>query len=312
MELPWAMPVMQAPIGPAGTAELVVAVSKAEALGTLAASWTDAAELRAQIRRIRATTEQPFCVNLILAFTQQERLKLALDEGVRLISFSWGIDRDLIELVHRAGARALVQVGEIGAAVEAVNAGADVLIAQGVEAGGHVEGRLPTVELVRELRELVAIPLVAAGGIADSAAARRALAAGANAIACGTVFLAAEEADVHPTYLELLIRAEAADTSLTTVFDGGWPDARHRVIRNTTLHRWELAGRPPNGARPGESDVVATRDGSPIRRYSEAQPTTQTSGEIEAMAMYAGTSASGVSRKEPASVIAKRLATAFI
>lgn len=115
-----------------------------------------------------------------------------------------------------------------------------------------------------------------------------------------------------PTYLELLIRAEAADTSLTTVFDGGWPDAGHRVIRNTTLHRWELAGRPPNGARPGESDAVATRDGSPIHRYSEAQPTTQTSGEIEAMAMYAGTSASGVSRKEPASVIAKRLATAFL
>src|SRR5438477_11136397 len=125
-ELPWLLPLMQAPIGPASTPELVSAVSETGALGTLASSWTEPSALREQIRVIRARTDQPFCVNLVLAFEQRERLQVVLDEGVTLISFSWGIDRGLVELAHRGGALVLVQVGAAQAAVDAAAAGADV------------------------------------------------------------------------------------------------------------------------------------------------------------------------------------------
>jgi NAD(P)H-dependent flavin oxidoreductase YrpB (nitropropane dioxygenase family) len=302
---------VQAPIGPAATPELVVAVSEIGALGTLAASWTAPAKLRDQIRRIRSGLMRPYCVNFVLAFEQRERLQVALEEEVPFVSFSWGIDRRLIKLAHDAGASVLVQVGELADAIHAADADADVLIVQGIEAGGHVEGQAPIVELVGEVRAAVSLPLVAAGGINDAAAAARVRAAGADAFAWGTPFLAAHEADVHPEYLSQLIKAEASDTALATAFDEGWPDAAHRVIRNTTLRDWEQAGRPTKGARPGEGDVIATRNGTAIHRYSDAQPTTDTTGQIEAMAMYAGTSVSTVTHGEPATAIAKRLASAL-
>jgi nitronate monooxygenase len=308
VQIPWPVPVMQAPIGPATTPELVTAVASTGALGTLAASWTRPEVLRRDVRRLRSTLEIPFCVNLVLAFDQRERLQVSLEEGVPLVSFSWGIDEELIRRAHEAGAGVLVQVGDVAGAVAAARAGADVVIAQGHEAGGHVRGSLPIVELVRSVRAVVALPIVAAGGIADPVAVSRAIAAGADAVACGTAFLAAAEADVHPRYLAGLIAADAGDTVLTSLFDVGWPDAAHRVLRNETVARWESAGRPPSGARPGEGEVVATRGSSSIVRYSDEQPTRETSGEIDAMAMYAGTSTSSVERSEPAAAITKRLA----
>jgi nitronate monooxygenase len=200
-------------------------------------------------------------------------------------------------------------VGAAAAAVDAAGAGADGLIVQGLEAGGHVQGSSPTLELVREVRGLVRLPIVAAGGIADLIAVRRAMDAGADAVASGTAFLAAHEANVHPRYLDRLIGADAADTVLTSLFDGGWPDAAHRVIRNETFSRWESAGRPAPGARPGEGEHVATRNSKPIVRYDDAQPTRETSGQIDAMAMYAGTSVSSVRHTEPAVTITSRLAS---
>ena len=134
--------------------------------------------------------------------------------------------------------------------MEAVRAGADALIVQGVEAGGHVQATRPLAELLREIAPAVRVPVIAAGGIADAAGVEAARDAGADAVACGTVFLAAEEADAHPVYVDRLIAAEAADTTLTTVFDGGWPDAPHRVLRNDTVTAWEAAGMPARGTGP--------------------------------------------------------------
>ena len=281
---------MQAPIGPATTAELVTAVSDVGALGTLAASWTDPQALRQQLQLIRSSVGRRFCVNLVLDFDQEERLDVVLGEGAGFVSFSWGVDRDLIERAKRAGVVVLVQVGDVPAAREAADAGADILIAQGVEAGGHVQGTTRLTELLRELRPVLDLPIIAAGGIADGASALAAVNAGANGVACGTAFLASTEANVHPDYLERLLSATAADTVLTTAFDIGWPDAPHRVLRNQTLAMWESAGNPAAGSRPGEGDVIATRAGRPVVRYSDAQPTTDTEGEIGSMALYAGTS----------------------
>jgi len=301
---------MQAPIGPATTPELVSAVTCTGALGALAASWTKPETLERQLRAIRAAAGVDFCVNLVLAFHQKERLDLVLDEGARYVSFSWGIDSELIARARERGAVVLVQVGDIPSAVEAAECGAEVVIAQGVEAGGHVQGKTPLLALLREMRSAVELPIVAAGGIADAATVRAALDAGADAVACGTAFLAAHEADVHPIYLHRLLHAAATDTVLTTVFDIGWPGAPHRVLRNDTYATWESSGRTTPGARPGEGEVVATRTGSPIVRYSDAQPTSSTTGDIDAMALYAGVSVGRVHRHASAKEIAGALARA--
>jgi nitronate monooxygenase len=298
---------MQAPVGPAATPELVQAVTDAGGLGTLAAAWTPLPELREQVRWLAAVLEAPFCVNLVLAFDQRERLKLALDEGASVISFSWGVDAELITFAHEVGAFVLVQVGDRAGARAAAEAGADGLVVQGLEAGGHVQAELPLGELLRQIRPQVNLPLVAAGGIADPASIRGARSAGADAIACGTAFLAAEEANVHPIYLERLIEAEPADTVLTTLFDDGWPNAPHRVIRNHTIAAWEAAGKPERGSRPGEGERVASRAGKQLFRYDEAQPTRNTVGEVALMAMYAGTSVRAVTRREPAPAIVQRI-----
>lgn len=300
---------MQAPLGPAATPELVSAVSMAGALGTLAASWTPLDELRQEVRWIRAASLEPFCVNLVLAFEQRERLDIALEEGVPVISFSWGIDPALIAQAKAAGAFVLVQVGDSAEAPEAVEAGADALIVQGLEAGGHVQAQRPLSELLPEIRSQVDASLIAAGGISDPESVTLARRAGADAVACGTVFLAAQEADVHPVYLDRLIAAEAEDTVLTTAFDGGWPDAPHRVLRNTTLDAWQAAGSPPRGERPGENEPIASRAGHHVIRYDDSQPTRDTTGEIEQMAMYAGTSVRAIKQTESAATIVSRLAS---
>ena len=311
MRVPWKVPVMQAPIGLATTPELVSAVTGTGALGALAASWTEPETLRRQLRAVRAVAGVDYCVNLVLAFDQEERLEVVLDEGARYVSLSWGIDGELIGAARERGAVVLVQVGDVASAVEAADCGAELVIAQGVEAGGHVQGRTPVLELVREMRTVLELPIVAAGGIADVASARAALEAGANAVACGTAFLVAHKADVHPTYLDRLLHAAATDTVLTTVFDVGWPDAPHRVLRNGTFTTWESAGRPTRGARHGEGEVVGTRNGSSIVRYSDAQPTSSTTGEIDARALYTGTSVGHVRQRASAREITEAIARAL-
>src|SRR5918995_6595223 len=247
------VPLMQAPLGRGAGAPLASAVSAAGARGTLGASWTDPAVLRDQIRAIARATDGPFCVNLVLDFDQEERLEVALQEHAPWISFSWGIRPELVDRARAAGARVMVQVASADAAREAAAAGAHALNVQGVEAGGHVESVVGLLPLLVEVADTVSLPLVAAGGIADPAAARAALANGAQAIAMGTRFLASAECEAHPFYKAALVRATGSDTVLTGLFDIGWP-APHRVLRNSTYDRWVAAGRPGSGSRPGEGD----------------------------------------------------------
>jgi nitronate monooxygenase len=305
MALPWTVPVMQAPVGPAATPELAAAVSEAGGLGSLGASWTEPALLREQIGAIRRRTDRPFAVNLVLDFDQEERLELVCEEGVPIVSFSWGVDPRLVERAHAAGCLVVVQAGSVAEARAAVGAGADAMIAQGIEAGGHVQGETPVLELVADLRG--GVPVIAAGGVADADGLRRALAAGAAGVVMGTRFLATPEADIHPGYAEQLVAAEPDDTVLTHLFDGGWPGAAHRVLRNSTFREWEAAGRPGPGARPNEGEVVAETDGVPIARYAADEPRRSTTGAIEAMCLYAGRGVGRITSVEPAAEIVARM-----
>ena len=267
--------VMQAPIGPAASVELAAAVCAAGGLGSLAASWTPVEKLR---RQVRALAGLRFCVNLVLAFPQEDRLEALCEERVPVISFSWGIRPDLAARAHEAGAQVLVQVGSGDAARRAVDAGADVVMVQGIEAGGHVEGERPLLELLADVEGLE-VPTVAAGGIADARAAQAARDAGADAIAAGTAFLVAEETDRHPGYVERLLAAE--ETVLTDVFSIGWPDAKHRVLANAAL-----------------AEQVPAAD---------AMPTGKGGGDVERMALYAGVGVRALRRIEPAECIVDRL-----
>jgi nitronate monooxygenase len=301
------VPIMQAPVGSAATARLASEVSRAGGLGSLGASWTDPGVLRERIRSIARVTDRPFCVNLVLDFEQEERLEVAVEERAPVVSFSFGLRPQLIARAHAGGARVLVQVGSVDTARAAADAGADALIVQGCEAGGHVQGVVRLLPLLAEVRRAVSLPLLAAGGIGDPASARVALASGALAVVMGTRFVATEESDAHPCYKARLIEAEAGDTVLTELFDVGWPASPHRVIRNSTYDRWEAAGSPPSGERPGEGEEVA----SGIPRYASNPPLAGTDGDIESMAMYAGQSVGAIAEVEPAAGIVERFAAAL-
>jgi len=152
-------------------------------------------------------------------------------------------------------------------------------------------------------------PVIAAGGIADGRGLAAALALGASAGWLGTRFLASEEATIHKEYQKRLLTSSENDTVyLDNLFDGGWPEAPHRVIRNSTVDTWEKAGCPSPGMRPREGEVVArSQSGGDILRYASVSPRQNTSGDIEALAMWAGQTAGTVRRVQPAAKIVREI-----
>src|SRR5262249_4902020 len=153
------------------------------------------------------------------------------------------------------GATVGVQVGTARAAQLAIEEGCDFVICQGLEAGGHVQSSTPLGELLAAVVNVAGeIPVVAAGGLADAADVRRVLNASAEAVMLGTRFVATHESRAHPDYKQALIESDGSNTVMTGCFDGGWPYAQHRVLRNRTLQHWEDGGCAPSGKRAGEGD----------------------------------------------------------
>ncbi|MGC5323597.1 NAD(P)H-dependent flavin oxidoreductase [Micromonospora arida] len=296
------LPIVQAPVGSASVPELVAAVSEAGGLGMLALTWQTPDQARRSIRRTRELTTRPFGANLVLDFPVDDLLTVCLEEKLRIISTFWGDPSPVHGRIHRAGALHLHTVGDIPEAVHAVTAGVDVVVAQGWEAGGHVRGGTTTMSLVPAVVDAVGpVPVVAAGGIADGRGVAAVLALGAQGAMLGTRFLAAAEAATHEVYRQHLIAATGADTVHTLCFDGGWPNAAHRALRNTTLQRWQAAGSPPAPLRPGEGDLVAIdASGKNRPRYEDLMPLPGMTGDLAAMALYAGQSVSLVHDVLPA------------
>src|SRR4051794_33095394 len=298
-------------MGGAVTPTLAAAVSDAGALGMLPLSWTSPDEIATVVDETRRLTEAPFGVNLGLAWDQRQRLGSALAAGVRVVSFFWGDASDLIQDARDAGAIVLVTVGTAEEGRAAAAAGADVVVAQGWEAGGHVWGTVSTLALVPRVVDAVApVPVVAAGGIADGRGLVAALALGGVGAWIGTRFLAAREAEIHPDYRRRILAAGEADTFYGTLFDRGWADAPHRTLRNSTVEAWERAGRPASGSRPGEHDEPASRpDGSLINRYASATPTAAMMGDVEPLPHWAGQGVGLVTRETSAAAIVESLVT---
>jgi NAD(P)H-dependent flavin oxidoreductase YrpB (nitropropane dioxygenase family) len=305
------VPVIQAPIGSAATPELVAAVSRAGGLGMLPVTWLSEDQAREGIRRVKDLTDRRFGVNLVLAFPIDGVLAACLEEGVAIVSTFWGDPSRVSDRVRAAGALHIHVVGSVREAKQAIAAGVDVVVAQGWEAGGHVRGRVATMALVPAVvDEIAPTPVVAAGGIGDGRGLAAVLALGAQAGWLGTRFLTAREAASHDRYRRRVICADAEDAVFTRCFDGGWPDAPHRAILNSTIEDWEHAGRPSAPDRPGEGSVVAmdSRGGAHLL-YEDMVPLRGMMGEVDAMALYAGQSAGLVRDVRPAAEIVRSIAS---
>jgi nitronate monooxygenase len=304
-------PVVQAPVGSAATPELAAAVSQAGGLGMLALSWTPPTSVGEQVRATRALTDRPFGVNLVLEWDQHERLRACAAEPVAAVSTFWGDPQPYVDAIHASGALHLHTVGSAEEARRAVEAGVDIIVAQGWEAGGRVCGEVSTLALVPAVIEAVGpVPVLAAGGVADGRGLAAVLALGADAAWVGTRFLLAEEASVHNEWRRGIQDAHETGTVYSTLFDRGWPDAPHRTLRNSTVRTWERAGRPAAPWRPGEGDAVACApDGSRLYRYGSEPAVPGATGDVEALALYAGQSAGLINEVLPAAAIVDELVT---
>jgi NAD(P)H-dependent flavin oxidoreductase YrpB (nitropropane dioxygenase family) len=288
------LPLQVAALGEVSTAALAAAVSEAGGLGMIARDKPD--DVAVALRDVRAASTGPVGANFLIPFMNPVAVDVAA-RSADVVEFFYGRpDPELVARAAVAGAVVGWQVGSAAEAQEAVAAGCRYVVAQGIEAGGHVRGRQRLDEVLAETLVAVDVPVVAAGGIGSRARVVAVLGAGAAAVRIGTRFVAAMEADAHPEYVTRLIEGSAADTELTTLFGAYWPDAPHRVLRSAV----EAAQ-----AHPGPT--VALDGDRVIGRFESVPPTRRTVGDIAAMALYAGTSVDHVHAVLPARDIVAEL-----
>jgi len=302
------IPIWQAPTGSVAGPELAIAVSAAGGMGAMALTWAPLEQAVEAVHKVRSATQQPFLVNFALAFSPTA-LPAVLEAGAPIITFSWGDPTPYLAQVRSAGAKIGVQVTNVAGAHRFAALGVDFLICQGIEAGGHVQATSSLWEILPRIVEAAdGLPVIAAGGIGNGEEIARALRLGAAAAMLGTRFVATQESRAHPAYKQRLVEALMEEAALTVCFDGGWPYAAHRVLRNSTLEAWEAVGCPPSGRRPGEGDVIAsTATGEPIVRYEDTAPRLGFTGDVLSMCLYAGTSCGSIFDIPPAGELVKRL-----
>jgi len=299
-------PILQAPIGSASNVALATAVGRAGGMGSLAMTWAEPEDGLALARQLQAEAV-PFFFNFVLRFGT-EKLPAYFKAGLPAVTLSWGLAPDAIAAFKAAGARVGVQVATADGAVRAVAAGADFIIAQGIEAGGHVQSSTPlAVVLAETLAVARGVPVIAAGGISSAAGIARAIKAGAQGVMMGTRFVAAAESGAHETYKQALVAAHADDQVYTNCYDLGWPYAMHGVLRNSTFKAWEAAGCPAAPFRPGEGDIVFRKGPEEFPRYSDTPPPAGAEGDLTAACLYAGKSVQDIKAILPARDIVQSL-----
>jgi NAD(P)H-dependent flavin oxidoreductase YrpB (nitropropane dioxygenase family) len=275
--------------------ELAAAVSEAGGFGVLGMGAVPPPLIGGAIAATRELTEKPFGVNLLLPLLEPGQIEACLEARISALILFWGDVTPYVKPAQDAGVQIVHSVGSVDEAEAAADAGVDAVLVQGVEAGGHVKGTSAlSVVLPAVVAAVDPLPVIAAGGIANGRGLAAALMLGAQAVSLGTRFLCSDEAGVLPAYKERIRRATAEDTVHTKLFDVGWPDAAHRVLRNAAFDQWEAAGRPPSGQRPGEGAIVGTvsmgGQSVDIPRYTVLPPISSFEGDIEQIALYAGQS----------------------
>ncbi len=229
-------PIVLAGMGGVSMHRLVAAVSNAGGLGVIGAATVDAEGLRREIHKTRALTDKPFAVDLLAPIPDMIRpqMQVVFDEGIKIFVAGLAVPREFIVEMHERGMIVIVMIGKVRHAIKSEQAGADVVAAQGTEAGGHT-GEVGGLALVPQVVDAVKIPVLAAGGIADGRGLVAALALGAQGIVVGTRFIATPEAQAAPQYRETILRSGDADTVRTRCYTG----KPARTIRNPYNEEWE-------------------------------------------------------------------------
>ncbi|GAA4083475.1 NAD(P)H-dependent flavin oxidoreductase [Nonomuraea soli] len=284
---------LQSGMGGVSGTELACAVSNAGGAGCAGGYKLAGAPLTAMLDRLAEGTDRPVGLNLVPEVVGPDELDrqvtqiLAETPGHVYLSLFGMPDDSVLERVAAAGRKLVVQVGTVADGVHAAGYGA-VVVAQGIEAGGHLLGHAGRDELVAGLRErLPGACLVAAGGIGSPHEARRALAAGADGIMLGTAFVVTYESRAHPYFKRAVCAAEADDTVITDVYEIGWPGRRHRVLATDVT-------RNPHQPKNFIGRTVVEGQTFLVPRFSAAVPTDTTTGKIEEMALYCGLSCGAI------------------
>jgi NAD(P)H-dependent flavin oxidoreductase YrpB (nitropropane dioxygenase family) len=307
-------PIFAAPMGFLTGPHLAAAVSNAGGLGIMSFSANPPPVLRDQIRHLRSLTKKPFGVNVLLSgphmpFPVEAIVDVCLEERVPVLSTFWGDPTPYVARAHAAGVKVIDQVGSVADAQRAARAGVDAIIAQGVEAGGHIAGEVTTMALLPRVVDAVApIPVVAAGGIADGRGLVAALALGAQAVMVGTRLIATPEAYAHPVYKQKILDANEDQTVRTTLFGFGWPNAPHRTLRTPFVERWLPEETRGNEQRPDEPRIGGTKIGGqpvPLLRFMGFPPTPDAFGDLDSMDYLAGQSVGLVKEVKPAAEVVK-------
>jgi NAD(P)H-dependent flavin oxidoreductase YrpB (nitropropane dioxygenase family) len=295
-------PIQLAAMPGIATPELVAAVAEAGGLGMLGAPLLSAGLLERTLGELAERTTGAFGVNFLIPFLDPECVAVAARRA-RVVEFFYGEpDAALVEGARRFGALVGWQVGSLAEAMAAERAGCAYLVVQGTEAGGHVRGGTSLLPLLSQVLDGARVPVVAAGGIATARSLAGVLACGAGAARMGTRFVASAESGAHPSYVEALLAAAAADTCLTEAFSVFWPGAPHRVLRSAIAAAERLREDVIGEERYAEQVL-------PVHRFSVTAPTLTTTGQIDAMALYAGESVANVTSVEPAAAIIEALVT---
>ena len=293
-------PIQNAGMGEASPA-LGAAVARAGGLGMVSGTLLLPAALETILEDIDDVAPGCLGVNFLIPFLEDRSVIDIATDHCRVVEFFYGEPkRNLVRQVHAGKALAAWQVGSVDEAKSAVDAGCDFIIVQGFEAGGHVRGTVSLLPLLMKVLEEVAIPVVAAGGIANASGLAAVLAAGAAAARLGTRFVATPESGFHPQYIQNIVDATNEDTVYTERFSVMWPDAQHRVLKQSLEAAESSLDYVVGEAKLGDNIIG-------VPRFSVFSPVEDSTGNIEAMAQYAGESAGSVNSIQPASEIIAEL-----
>lgn len=292
-------PIVLAGMGGVARSELVAAVTAAGGFGFLGMVREPPALIRREVEEVRRAGHERFGVNLIPAATPADLLTAELATIIELkvpvVCLFWDVQEAIVRQLRDAGIMVVYQVGSVEAGRAARAAGAQILIAQGVEAGGHVWGTRPLHDLLPELVAAVDVPVLAAGGIVDAEDMVMAMALGAQGVVLGTAMIATRESFAHDFHKERLLAAGSSDTVLTEAFHVNWPP--HATVR--VLSSDITTGRRGD-PQTAERTVIGWEEGRPIYLFSTDSPLRSMTGDFGSMALYAGLGVGRVRKMQPA------------
>lgn len=291
--------------------ELAAAVADAGGLGMLGGAMVPAEGLRMMIRATRTMTSGCFGVDLIGDFIDETHIDVLIEEQVPLAVFFWSAPSPAqVARLKSGGVGFWMQIGSIDEARAGAALGAEALVVQGSEAGGHNRAQAPLEALFAAVREaLPDMPLIAAGGIVDGETMAAALSRGADAVWCGTRFLASREADAHDGYKARVVGAEKGGTALTTVFGPEWPGQPLRALVNEAVR--VSRGRVDAALEEAAGEIIGTTilggETMPVPRYSALLPTRAFNADLEWACLTAGECAAEIGSVEPVRIIIDRM-----